>query len=1096
MHAFVPNDYRKRVLAEVERRGGIEFSDPFELYDIPLDEAETLSDAEVSARVAEVWGFWQKQRDHPKYRVLVGLLVDGHEHRSELLLHSGSRRAEAMRVRNEREQRDAERFEMLDTAITRLVQRYGGVPAAKVAGLEEIGAMGGLTAAEVAARLRRHRILAEEAPAAPSALTEQRRKQIRQLLSEWARLLEGPPTPTLFALLQIDPAQATHTNEIRLRAEALRARSRELPPGRVRVVLDELLVHVQDVLEAGGAIADEYVRSITEDVAAELRPKVRAAVLVEDQLVGEDYQFLLEEAIELGLDRAEAVRLLAELAGALGARIESGSAAAQYGSGGSPDRAAGSADRYGSDASPNRYGPGGSADRHGSVDSAGGRPARPPVGRSAGARSGAQNRDWEEPLKAARAALRGGRPQEAARHIAEARQLDAGANGGATPIRPVAEDIEKTLAEATIRWRDALAATTAKRFVEARTHLEHLRRHASDVPPPTGQTATLDDLLAQAEQAIATADRLVAEADSAASEHRTHTLLAAQSACADHPGAEAALAATPIEPPTAVRTSRLPNGSIVITWTPTRTGTADYKVTRRQPDGTWRAIGRTRATELEDGGAPPTGTPVYAVVAAIAGRYSAETRSDAPPTRTDTATPDTPAAAPTTEPVAPKRISYARPPRPSAAPPSTTPDAAPATPTDPTEATPADQPPPPAFSASDSREASADARNDADGDHSHRGVDADQRQGAHSAAPPAPVASAASVDSPDPVASVDPVASADPIASAETLSPTELVTPASESSAGHVAPSSGTPAEPVAPQPISTDAPTGATEQPADPAAPQSTGQMPPPVPPVDPGTRPIDFTRSSASAEQRPASTSESDASQPISFARPPRPSAHSSAQAADPSVTPDAAPATPIGSHEADSADQPTPPAFPAGGTRDEASSVDPVVSAETASPTKPVVPASEASSGPGTRGSGSSDESVTPGSGSSAPQPISPARPQENPSADEAALPDEPMPSGIPTVGNLAIEDGRLTFDWPSGVTEVMVVVRKDGPPVTPMDPAATSWKVTNSRYQIEGGVAIPASLVPSHLAVASCRRAANGTLTVASGFAATARVRHPG
>ena len=45
------NDYRKRVLAAVDRRGGVETSDPFELYDIPLDEAQTLTDAEVTDRI-------------------------------------------------------------------------------------------------------------------------------------------------------------------------------------------------------------------------------------------------------------------------------------------------------------------------------------------------------------------------------------------------------------------------------------------------------------------------------------------------------------------------------------------------------------------------------------------------------------------------------------------------------------------------------------------------------------------------------------------------------------------------------------------------------------------------------------------------------------------------------------------------------------------------------------------------------------------------------------------------------------------------------------------------------------------------------------
>ncbi|GAB2635899.1 YML083C domain-containing protein [Nocardia goodfellowii] len=911
MEAFVPNDYRKRVLADVERRGGIEFSDPFELYDIPLDEAETLSDAEVSARVAEVWGFWQKQRDHPKYRVLVGLLVDGHEHRSELLLHSGSRRAEALRVRNERQQRDAERFEMLDTAISRLVQRYGGVPAGKVAGLEEIGAMGGLTAAEVAARLRRHRVIEDQA--APSVLTDQRRKQIRQLLSEWERLLDGPPTPTLFALLQVEPSKATHPNEIRLRADALRARSRELPPGRVRVVLDELLVHVHDLLEAGPAVAEDYVRSITEDVAAELRPKVRAAVLVEDQLVGEDYEFLLEEAIELGLARPDAIRLLAELAGALGARIESAPAATPYAS-----------------------------------------DTRPPVNaraaRSAPHRSASpgSSREWEEPLKAARAALRAGRPQEAARHVAEARQLDAGAHGGATPIRPVADEVERVLAEAAAHWRDATAACAAKRFVAATQHLEYLRRNAADVPPPTGQSTTLDQLLTQAREAVATADRLVAEADSGPAQDRTRTLLAAQSACADHAAAAAALAATPIEPPGSIHATRLPNGSVHITWTPSPTADADYKVTRLQPDGSWRVVGRTRTTELEDGGAPPTGLPVYGVAATVAGRYSDTTRSDAPPT----------SAPPLSQPLA------------------------------------AAQPMSPATSSN------------------------------------------------------------------QALDPTQ---PAS-------------PPQTAQPHPATHTTPNQPESLPNSPEPANGAGS----TPPIS-MSRPSRLSGTIPSSESGGAATSESGPDQPVFTA----PSSRSS----------DTAPSSePMEAMPTASEVRPGQP-VPAAHTADANQSARMPYQAEPANdpgagppismsrPSRYGEPELSDEFGGGGAGSGSRTESAA---GGQAEYSVGGAV------RDADALPDEPNPSGIPTVGNLALRDGRLTFEWPAGVTEVMVVSRPDAPPITPTDPQAVSWKVTNTRYEIDGGVPIQPTLTPCHLAVASCRRAPNGTLVVASGFAATARL----
>ncbi|WP_063813620.1 hypothetical protein [Nocardia anaemiae] len=572
MQAFDPNDYRKRVLADVERRGGLEESDPFELYDIPLDEVESLSDAEIAARVEEVWGFWQRQRDHPKYRVLVGLLVDAHPKLSRVLLDSAVRRVEAGRIREMRERRDADRYEMLDAAISRLVQRHGGVPAGKVPGLEEIGAMGGLSAADVATRLRRHRVI-EDAPAPVGVLTDQRRHQIRQLLSEWERLVDGEPTPTLFALLRVDPAKAGQSQEIRLRAEALRARSRELPPGRIRVVLDELLIHIQDVLESDEATLREYLRAVAEDVATELRPKVRAAVLVEDELVGDDFRYLLDEAMRLGLDRADATRVLTEIAAELGARVSN------------------------------------------SASTAPSQPI-PPAPRL-----------WEAPLKAARAALRGGRPREAARHVEEAHRLVGPDGGGLTQIRSVSDEVDRVLNEAQVRWRNATAACAATRFVEALPHLEQVRRIASDLLPPD-QVPNIDQLLAEARKAIAEADRLVAAAQAGPADARMRGLLAAVEVCADHAGAATALAESPIEAPQRVEATRLANGSVLVAWSPTSTDNVAYRVTRLQPDGSWRVVGRTQATELEDGGAPAVGQPVYAVAAAVAGRYSEITRSD------------------------------------------------------------------------------------------------------------------------------------------------------------------------------------------------------------------------------------------------------------------------------------------------------------------------------------------------------------------------------------------------------------------------------------------------------------------------------------
>lgn len=567
---FDPNDYRKRVLAAVEKRGGPEASDPFELYDLPLELAEELTDVQVAARIDEVWGFWQRQRDHPKYRVLVALLVETHAARSAELRDAAARRMAAMRVREQRRQRDAARYELLDAAIARLVDRYGGVPRDKIPGLDEVGALTGLTPAEVAARLRRHPVIDPAGPAAAEpVIGPERRRQVRALLDEFGRLTEAPAPPTLLALLGLGPEASAA--EIGATAAAFRARARELPPDRLRAVLDELLVHVAELIEPGPDAVAAYLDTVALDVREYLVPRVRAAVLVEDRLVAEDHAHLVEEAMARGLDRRRATDLLASIAAELATTVEQ------------PGRTPEPAPR-----------------------------PEPP-----------RQSSWEEPLKAARAALRAGRPVEAERHVAEARRC-AGTNG-TTPVRAVADEVESVLAEARVRARAAGAAAEARRFVEVLDHLDHLARTASDL----GLPADAEELRRRARAAVEEADRIVAAAEAGPVADRPAMLERALAVCADHVGALTALDTVPIEAPAWVNAVRDGRGDVLVLWAPSPTPGVTYRVRRQAPDGAWRVIGRVPDTSIEDGGAPPgVEPPVYAVAAVQGGRSSAETRSD------------------------------------------------------------------------------------------------------------------------------------------------------------------------------------------------------------------------------------------------------------------------------------------------------------------------------------------------------------------------------------------------------------------------------------------------------------------------------------
>ncbi|HWM58112.1 MAG TPA: hypothetical protein VNO83_09770 [Pseudonocardia sp.] len=616
---FDGNDYRKRVLAAVHRRGGPDASDPFELYD--LEPVDDLDDAAVAVQLDAVWAFWQRQRDHPKYRVLVAELVSTHPARSAELRDPGRRRIAAARVRAQREQRAGQRYALLDAAISRLVDRHGAVPRDKIDGLHEVGALAGLSRDEVTTRLRRHRVAAP--PPVGAGIGAERRRQLRALLAEFGRLAEVPAPPTLLALLEV-PATASD-QQIAARAGAWRSRARELRPGRLRAVVDELLVHVAELLEPGRAAVAAYLEAVAADVTEHLRPRVRAAVLVEDRLVAADHAHLLDEAMELGLDRVRAVRVLAAVAAELGAAVE----------------------------------PTGPAEPPRPADPA---PVAPQPPRTS-------DREWEQRLRDARAALRAGRPEQARRLVAEAESL-AGPDGR-TPIRALSDEVRGVLADAERQWRAASADCAARRYAAALPPLEHLQRTASDLP---GAAAELGELLARVRSAVQQADEAVAHALAGPESERAGLLLAVLAGCPGHSGALAELARIPVPAPSRVRAVRAAGGEVVVSWVAAAGADVTYKVSRRRPDGSWQVVGRVTATSIEDGGAPAgVEVPVYAVLAVQQGRMSPECRSDAdaqpgspdgPPTGSPagprTEPPDEPAAEPVAGPRPPAAVSATR----------------------------------------------------------------------------------------------------------------------------------------------------------------------------------------------------------------------------------------------------------------------------------------------------------------------------------------------------------------------------------------------------------------------------------------------------
>ncbi|OAA22006.1 hypothetical protein UG55_10528 [Frankia sp. EI5c] len=655
MLPFDSNDYRRRVLAAVHARGGAEQSDPFEIYDIPIGEVPRLDDAEVRARVDEVWAFWQRSRDHPRYRGVIIALLGLHGELSAALATAASRAELAERVAAARAARDDERFAELDAAVRRLVGRFGGLPEDKIAGLRALAGAQGVDEAAFALRIRRYRVLPAGAPErtgpapAPRPVPAEVMRQIRADLDELGRIVGTPPPRSLFDLLGVAPG--SRREEIRAVRDAAAARNRERRPDRRRALLDDLLTAVHSLLVDGDPEA--YLDALVEPVKAALRPRVATAVLIEDRLLHSAAAEFVAHAEAEGLDPARARTVVADLAREHG--VEAPAVAS------SPPGRPGS---RGPSGSPDWSGTSGASGAHPS----GGGPHTGPVPvRPAPARAG----DWQAILSRARAALRAGRPIAASDEITRAREV---AGETLPPIRALGDEVERVIRAAGESWRAVVAELAANRQRAVARLTEELARVAADVPGPEGRV--LDEVRAQAVSRCAQADELVRRARAASGPEGARLAREALALVADHeearalvsggaqvdparptpaaglplpeprqvpppPGAAQTPAASgpPVErrPPVEPRPSVAPpsgvaarwdGASVVITWQPTTTaGDVRYRIRRITADGNARAVGVTSATTIEDGGVfRGSSIPEYEVIAGVGGVWSTPAR--------------------------------------------------------------------------------------------------------------------------------------------------------------------------------------------------------------------------------------------------------------------------------------------------------------------------------------------------------------------------------------------------------------------------------------------------------------------------------------
>ncbi|ABW10647.1 conserved hypothetical protein [Parafrankia sp. EAN1pec] len=702
MLPFDSNDYRRRVLAAVHARGGAEQSDPFELYDIPIEEVPRLSDEQVRARVDAVWAFWQRSRDHPRYRGVIIALLGLHDELSAALATAASRTELAARVGAAREARDGERFAELDAAVRRLVSRFGGLPEDKLAGLRALAAAHGVDDAAFALRTRRYRVLPAGTPERADATSTRRPvpaeviRQVRADLDELGRIAGVTPPRSLFDLLGIAPGASRE--EIRAVRDAAAARNRERRPDRRRALLDDLLTAVRALLVDGDPEA--YLDALVEPVKIVLRPRVATAVLIEDRLLPSAAAELVVAAETEGLDPGRARAVVADLAREHGVDAPVVAHTPRSGAG-SPAGGPSTGAAFDGDA----------GDGPGSGGRGGPSPVNPvPVRSETGRPEPVRAADWQSALSRARAALRAGRPIAASDEITRAREI---AGETLPPIRAVGDEVERAIRAAGERWRAIVAELAANRQHAVVRLADELARLGADVPGPDGRV--LDEVRAAAQARCAQADDLVRRARAQSGPERIRLAREALALAADHdeaqelagtsssgdpqpqpqPSASASastataasdaaaavgsgadplpasnrpggppagqpagqLAGQPsgqrveagrtaeaervVEPPSGVA-ARWDGASVVISWRPTTTpGEARYRIRRITADGNSRAVGVTSATTIEDGGVfRGASIPEYEVIAGIDGAWSRPARWPSPtPTLVPTATP-------------------------------------------------------------------------------------------------------------------------------------------------------------------------------------------------------------------------------------------------------------------------------------------------------------------------------------------------------------------------------------------------------------------------------------------------------------------------
>ncbi len=606
MSTFDPNAYRKRVLAPLTERTGQDLPDPFKLVDLdPGTDDEVL----IQERIRDVVAFWQRERNSPKYKGLVTILLAQRADMTALLTDARRRSDLRAKVVAERSSADAARFTRLDAMVAQLVGRNQGIPRSKLESLRAAANRSGITDEEFRARIASKPVI-DDVVAGATPLAAPLRRQIRSLLEEHGRLGDRRAHKTLFEFLGLAP-EAT-AGALREARDKLAARNRQRRHDRERTVVDELLALSTTHLIEGDRSG--YVAGLAEDVKDHLRGEVETAVLVDDRVTAAEFERLVREAVAEGLSAQVARTLLISLAQECGGGVDVGTPVDYV-----VCPACSTAEAAGGPRKCRRCG----ADLYATCPSCG---AEVEAVAAGCAKCGADLRAHREATveaQLAQAALDAGSVVEA-RWRAERALALAHVLPQVRELHATIEARYKTVAQ---QWRSAEKAIDAGRFYDASHLLDQIARTGSDVPGADG--GDLEAAVQRVAAGMEAARQAVAKVATMQGVERERAVLDLLERLPDSPDALALLRAIPVSAPRRV-SAMVTSTGVKVMWKPSPApGRVEYRVVRQEGpgEGAERSLGTTDRVEMEDAGVSPGALVSYAVTARRLGISSGVTRT-------------------------------------------------------------------------------------------------------------------------------------------------------------------------------------------------------------------------------------------------------------------------------------------------------------------------------------------------------------------------------------------------------------------------------------------------------------------------------------